>query len=149
MIRDATEADLPRLLELGREMHAESWYSGLTFSPAKVKAVLRQCMAHGFLRVHERDGVVDGGLVGAFTEVWCAEESQAEIIILYVSRDRRGGMTAYRLVNEFWTWAHARGAREIAAGVTTALEMAGKLYEGMGMTRVGGVYRARIGGESV
>jgi GNAT superfamily N-acetyltransferase len=147
MLRKATPADFDRLLELGRRMHAESWYAYLPFDEGKVYGVFEQLVTspHGYAMVYERDGEILGGMLGIIAELWFCRELCATDLALFVEPDRRGGVVGARLVADFIAWADRAGVAEKSLAVSTGVlkEATGRLYEGMGLTHVGGIYKQR------
>ena len=140
--RDATTADLPRLVELGRAMHAESpRFSKLRFSAPKLAEQLCGLIISpdGFLQVVERDGAIVGGLAGAISEHWCSPDKVAFDMALFINPDRRGGMAAAKLVDAFKTWAAENGAVHITLGISTGVmvEETARLYRAIGLKQFG------------
>lgn len=142
MIRPATEEDIPRLVELGRMMHAESRYAGLDYAATKVDALLRRLMTDGFLIVAQQGERLVGGFAGMISEHWFSHDLVAADLALFIEPDARGGMTAPRLVKAFVTWAKARGASVIDIGVNTGVhtEETGMLLERLGGRLCGHLY---------
>jgi GNAT superfamily N-acetyltransferase len=142
MIRPATEADLPRLIELGEAMHAESRYCSMQFDTEKVGALLAGLLKTGFVIVSVKDGRIIGGFVGMISEHWFSREKLATDLALFIEPDARGGTTAWRLVDAFLDWAHLNGAKCIDIGVNTGVhtDRTAQLYERLGGQRVGLLY---------
>lgn len=142
MIRDATADDIPALLDLGQQMHAESpAFSGTAFVPAKLEYLAGSLlqMPGGILLVAELSGRPVGFMAGLVSEHWITDARQAADLALYVAPEARGGMTAVRLVRAFEQRAQAWGATELVPGVSAGIdnELAVKLYERLGYTRRG------------
>ena len=102
MIRNATTEDLPRLLELGEAMHAESRYSIMSFDREKVAGLLTTLMTTdtGFLMVAETDGRIIGGFAGIVSEHWFSHDKLASDIALFIEQEfrrqaKRGGDSGY------------------------------------------------------
>ena len=75
MIRAATKADIPRILELGLMLHATSSFRHIPFDSEKVASMMSDLMdGAGVVFVAERDGVVVGGLAGGVTEYFFSRE---------------------------------------------------------------------------
>lgn len=145
MIRAAAASDLPRLVELGAQMHAESpRYSRLAFDRARTAVTLAQLLESddGFLYVAEHDGLVVGGLAGIASAHWCSHEKVATDLALFVEPAHRGGLEALRLVRTFIAWAGTRGARIVQLGVTTGIhvEQTARLYERIGLRQCGLIF---------
>lgn len=146
MVRDATLADIPAMLRLGEIMHAESRYSFMAYDAEKVAGTLRSLMGTGFVRVHERNGEIDGGMVGYMTEAWFSRARVAAELALFVTPGKRGGMAAWYLLSEFSAWAENQGAQEITLAITTGVkvEETGRMYQRLGFEQVGGVFKRRM-----
>jgi len=144
MIRNATTEDLPRLLELGEAMHAESRYSIMNFDREKVAGLLTTLMTTdtGFLMVAEKDGRIIGGFAGIVSEHWFSHDKLASDIALFIEQDARGGMTAPRLLRAFLTWADGHGVKVKDIGVNTGIHtnQTGRLYEKLGGKLAGLLY---------
>lgn len=141
MIRPATHADLPRLLELGAQMHAESRYRVLAFSAARAERTLQMLLdsPNGFLWVAADGGAVTGGLAAMSVPHWASDDEVATDLALFVAPDARGGLTAARLVTRYREWARERGAVIVDMGVSTGVhpEQTARLLERLGARRIG------------
>jgi len=149
MIRIATEADIPRLVEIGHAMHEESpSFHHLDYDEAKVALTLRHCMTHGVVLVHyPKDGVIDGGFVGLLVERWFGKDEMFTDLALFLLPSARGGLAAARLIRAAVAWCRDRGMRasDVQLGVSTGVhpEQTGALYERLNFERFGGLYRLR------
>lgn len=142
MIRPANPMDMPKLLELGERMHAESpRYSRMKFSHARAYATLSRLMDSddGFLWVAEIDDEVVGGMAGAIFPHWASDDRVASDLALFMREEYRGGMSIPRLVGEFKRWAWKRDVYIVQVGVTTGVqtEKTAQLYERLGLKRCG------------
>lgn len=146
MVRDATLADIPAMVALGTIMHAESRYSFMPYDGEKVAITLKTLIGAGFVRVHERDGEIDGGMVGYMSEAWFSRAKVAAELALFVTPGKRGGMAAWYLLSEFSAWAENQGAQEITLAITTGVkvEETGRMYQRLGFEQVGGVFKRRV-----
>lgn len=147
MLRAAQHADMRDMLKLGRQMHAESWYAYLPFDEEKVANLLHTLISHelGFAQVIEQDGEIIGGLLGFIGEFWFCHERIASDYALFVTPGRRGSIGAVRLVKHFIEWADLHHA-EVSLAVSTGVRIqeTGELYEALGLTHVGGVYKRKV-----
>jgi GNAT superfamily N-acetyltransferase len=147
MVRHATTADIATLVELGRSMHAEApVLRHAAFSPQKVEATLRLAMEHGLVLLNvDEDGSIDGAFVGVVIERWFSTERYFADLAFYVKPERRGGLTAYRLLRGVLAWCEAKGLApcDVTLAVSTGVhpETTGRLFEQMGFERYGGMYR--------
>lgn len=142
MIRPATIADLPRLIELGQAMHGESRFSHMRFEPSKVDAMLRMVIDRGCLIVAERDGEIFGGFAGVLEQHWFSSDLIATDIALFVDPGKRGGLAAANLVKAFVAWAKEKGAALIDIGVNTGVRTyeTARLFERLGGKSAGLLY---------
>lgn len=142
MIRPATLDDLPRLLALGRAMHAESRYSVLSYSADKVLNMLMLVMQRGLVLVAERDGQVIGGFAGIVEPHWFSTDLIATDLALFVEPNKRGGFAAAALVGGFLDWAEQRGAKmtDILINTGVRIEATAKLFDRLGGTQAGLIY---------
>ena len=146
MVRDATLADIPAMVALGQLMHAESRYSFMAYDGEKVAITLKTLIGTGFVRVHERDGEIDGGMVGYMSEAWFSRAKVAAELALFMTPGKRGGMAAWYLLSEFSAGAENQGAQEITLAITTGVkvEETGRMYQRLGFEQVGGVFKRRV-----
>ena len=147
MIRVATVADMPRLLELGRLLLSESSLSRFTFDFAKASDSLANIITGGgVVFVAERDGEIIGGFAGGITELWYSKDKVGFDYSLFVQPGRRNGLTAVKLVTAFETWATELGAVELHLGITTGVNINGttRLYESLGYQHIGPMFTKKV-----
>lgn len=145
MIRDIEDRDFPVLLNLAREMHAESRFAArYPFDPGKVESLLRLGMRSDDWAawVIEDDGMICGAFLGMVTEQWFSRALVAQDLALFVRPEHRGRMAGMRLVERFKLWARTRGAVDVEVGVNTgvATERTGYLLRACGFRPVGALY---------
>lgn len=143
MIRRATREDIPRMIELGAQMHAESRFSVLGYDREKVAALFSMLIDAGqFIDVIERDGVIVGGFAGEIAEHWASKDLVSYDYGMFISPDNRGGRDAARLIRRFREWAVARGAKLVTLGISTGVhpERTARLMEAVGFTQIGFLY---------
>lgn len=124
MIRNATHDDIPRMVELGQQMHAESPnFRGMRFDADKLADAMRCAIDSpaGFARLAERDGMVIGGLVAMAVPHYFSSDSVACDLALFVAPEHRGGMAAARLVAAYRDWGRALGVAKVQLGVMTGV----------------------------
>jgi GNAT superfamily N-acetyltransferase len=142
-IRPANLTDLNALVALGRVMHAESPRMGrMEYAELKAKATLAGLIAspdNCLLLVADEGGKLVGGIAAAIEEHWFSNDKMAYDLALFVHPDKRGGMTAARLLNAYAHWAKEKGARITQFGISTGvnLETTGALAEKLGFERSG------------
>lgn len=135
-IRRGTAADIPRMVELGQRMHAESpRFSPYRFDPERLEASLRGLMEMplGLVLVALHDGEIVGGMLAIAADHYACEMRQASDLALFVDPDRRGGAAAVRLINAYREWAREIGA-EASICPSTGIEQdrAGRLLHALG-----------------
>lgn len=142
MIRPATLADVPRIVDLGAAMHAESIYRDQPYLPQKVAALMLHLISGaGVVFVSERDGDVVGGMAGGIAPNWFNDEPIAFEYGLFLAPHARHGITAAKLIRAFCVWAERRGAKRLRVGITTGVQVEGTaaLYRSLGFAD-GGVF---------
>lgn len=141
-IRRATLDDLPALIDLGEQMHAESpRFSRISFSRTQLGHTLAGLVEAqmGFVWVSEDGGRVVGGLAAMAFQHWCSDDIMASDLGLFMEPKHRGGAAAARLVRQYHAWAKGVGAKLIQQGVTTGVhtDQTVRLLERLGMERCG------------
>lgn len=150
MIREAIPSDIPRMVDLGRVMHAESpRFNRMAFDGERAAATIARLidMPEGFAWVYEdADGQVVGGLLGLVMPQWFSHELTACDIALFIEPAHRGSMAAVRLVNTYRAWAHDQGVEPgmVQIGILTGVEVEGteRLLQRLGWQRAGLVMEA-------
>lgn len=141
MIRPATLMDVPRLVELGALMHAESRFTMLGFDPDKMAraTALLVNSPDGLVLVAERGGRVVGGFLGCAEEHFFSRDKFAFDLATYIEPAHRGGYLGAALLRAFVRWARSRGIACINAGIASGInhDVSTRLYERIGFVRVG------------
>ncbi|SIT25385.1 GNAT family N-acetyltransferase [Achromobacter sp. MFA1 R4] len=144
MIRHATLADVERLAELARDMHAESRFRELNFNLDKVVVLFAGLVEqeNGCMLAVEVGGELVGFLAGGIGEDYFGDDRFSFEYGVYVAPAYRGSMAGPRLVAEFLEWSDERGARYKNMAITTDIttDRTGALYERFGGTNVGNLY---------
>lgn len=140
MIRPAGREDLPKLVELGAALHAESpRHSRLQFSARKVQAQIGELIASplGLVIVADDGGDLVGVALAMMAEEWYSEDRIGQEISVYVIPARRGSTAAARLIAAMDAWASTMGAKRLQAGATTGVrdDRTVELYERLGFKR--------------
>jgi GNAT superfamily N-acetyltransferase len=145
-IRTAFPADIDALIELGRQIIAESpRYSRLQYDEGKVGNALLDLMDSddGFVRIAiDHVGGIDKpiGMAIAFaTEEWFASDKLAQELVLYVTPEYRTTGIAGAMIDSMDRWAHELGVLWSQGGSMTGIqdEAVARLYESRGWVRVG------------
>jgi GNAT superfamily N-acetyltransferase len=140
MIRQATLDNIPRLIELGRVMHAESArFAALSFDAVKLEQTLEAAIKNHFAMVSEVDGVVVGGLLAVVSPHWFSQDLYTCDIALFIDPQYRGGVTAVRLLKAYAAWAKDVGSKMTLFGIMTGVntEQTVKLCQALGWRQAG------------
>jgi GNAT superfamily N-acetyltransferase len=145
MIREMTEQDIPRMIELGARMHLESEYKDFKHNTQKTyklgHTIIDSNDMCGF--VSEVDGEIKGMFIGAKWEHYFSDATISGDLLLYVDPDHRGGMTGIRLIKAYLSWAKDLGVDDIRLGETAGIdrEAIAKLYAKLGFINYGTIYK--------
>lgn len=141
MIRNATHADIPRMVELGRLMFKTTAYVKYAFDDEKVTALCGHLIdsERGIALVIEHEGQIVGGLMASVYSMWFGDLLEASDFAVFIHPEFRGFSHAVRLIKEYVTQAKALGASRICLGNTTGYEpeKVKALYELAGFRTVG------------
>jgi GNAT superfamily N-acetyltransferase len=142
MIRPATPDDMPALMALGEQMHAESpQWSRMRFNGERLAATLYSLLEseRGFLWVAERDGRVIGGMAAMCAPHWACDAMVSSDLALFVAPEARGTLAPVRLVRRYVQWANGMGVAHPNVGITTGVhvERTAAVLEAAGMRRCG------------
>lgn len=137
MVEPGKPEDVPGLVELGRQMVAESpRWSRLPYSAERVGRTLNSLMASsdGLVLVARRDGVLVGAILAICEANWMSDQPICQELALFVAPHCRGSMTACRLISGMYAWANIKGAAWCEAGVSTGVnvERTAALYRHLG-----------------
>ncbi|MFH0724842.1 MAG: GNAT family N-acetyltransferase [Pseudomonadota bacterium] len=149
LIRPIRHHDIDEVLDLGAAMHEESAYRLLPYHRRKVRRLAEVYTsgheAYCGLVAEEEEKIIAmfGGYV---TDYFFCDERIACDMVLFVDRRFRGGTAAFRLIRAFRRWAETRKVREICLSISTEVntERTGRLYERLGLLRVGAIYKQRL-----
>lgn len=138
-LRRATIDDLDGMVNLGIEVHKDYSFKSLNYNPEKVKETLKRLIESNQYVVVCEDkthGLV-GVMVGFVEESWFGSDLVAYDLTLFVKKDYRNKLLAFRLVDSFIRWAKLAGAKQIRPGVSTGSSKADPFYERLGFTKCG------------
>jgi GNAT superfamily N-acetyltransferase len=147
MVEAATLLDIPRLVELGAAMHAESSYAGRDFDRVKVGQLLAALIAGGgVVFVVRRDGEVVGGMAGGVAPQWFGNDLTGFDYGLFLIPQARHGTLALRLIRAFEVWCRIKGAKDIRLGITTGVRPEGtaRLYQSAGYSDGGLLFHKEL-----
>jgi hypothetical protein len=103
MIRKATPADIPAIVELGLEAMNKGAYPNMVISREKIEAMARECVssAQNFSWVAEKNGIVGGVLCALVHDCMFYERRQATVVQFY-SHLPGEGMNLLRKLKRWW-----------------------------------------------
>lgn len=123
MIRFATLADIPAIVEMARELARESpKYSQHGFNADKTRALaerLTTAPAGACMLVAERAGQVIGMMALAVVERFISDGAFVTDVTLFIRPEHRGGFAFARLVDAAEKWARDQGVQDVCFGVST------------------------------
>jgi len=143
MIRAATPADIPRIIELGITLHATTSYASQPYVHEKAAAFLLQLIeGEGVVFVAVVGGETVGAMAGGIVDQWFSHDLIAYDYSIFVEPSRRNGIIALRLIKAFIEWARIKGAAQVQMGICTAVnvEAVSRLYESAGFRLAGPLY---------
>ncbi len=153
LIRFATAADIPALVELGREIHAGTRLSALPYDEEKLASQFRAILEPPnesyciFAAVVPGEGFV-GALMGAVAEYPFSDARMSSNYVYFVRSRYRGSSLAVRLLFAFRQWARNRDVMMFCisqnAGVDTG--RFDKYMHHLGFERMGGNYSRWLNG---
>lgn len=143
-IREATLADVPAIVELGRRSLAEGPYAALVAeNPEQFTRLAEQIISQaGRVLLWEEDGEVKGLLAFTVGPHFLSGEVTAGEIMWYVEPESRPGGAAMRLF-----WAAEELARELGATkmqFTAPTEGVGAVYKRYGYSQVEVLYQKEL-----
>ncbi len=150
-IRLATREDVGAIVEMGRELAAESRFAPYGFNQAKsiqVTETMVSNSASACILVAERaDGEIVGVLAGYITEFFFCDAKVAQDRWFYVYKQHRGSPAAVKLLLAFRRWAENRGAHELNLNMSVAIDMGrfNRLMTRMGFSVVGSNFSLPLG----
>jgi GNAT superfamily N-acetyltransferase len=150
MLDVAKNEDITRLLELGRQMHAESRFALLPFDDSKVRGLFENLIGGaGIIFVYKREAEIVGFGLFSTGEIFFGHSLLAFELGVFILPEYRGGMGAVRIIGAARQWAIERGAVMLDLGITTGVteDRSGRFYESMGAQRVGALFSMDLGGE--
>ena len=143
MIRNAKISDLPQLMELGKRLHKLSPYPDVPIDLQTCASTLGQCIssAFGFAVVAVHEGKITGFIMGAAVPLWFSKKRGVTDFITYAETAGDG----YRMIRRFvdWGWS-IPNVIEITLAQSSGIDVdrTAKLYERVGLHRVGSIYTA-------
>ena len=146
--RRAIQQDLPALLALAKEMHAETSFQTLSFSDSKAATEIMSCTLNPktLSVVAEEQGKIVGMICAYLSTPFFSEDLVVYDHVWYVGKEARGSMVGPRLLKCVTEWARLCGAKSVfvTLGSDVSQDRVGKLVERLGYGRLGGYYRKDI-----
>jgi N-acetylglutamate synthase-like GNAT family acetyltransferase len=149
-LRFARIEDVEHLVELGRQIHAESRFAQMPYAQEKLRGNLRGLLklqderqTHCFILAENSEGEVIGILIGALEEFFFSDAKSANSILLWVDPAYRGSPAALRLIGAFHDWARQRRAQEVCILVLSGVSIGktDRFLRRLGFVQTGGNYR--------
>lgn len=146
--RRAFPEDLPAIMALAKEMHAETSFRTISFSEPKAATEILSCILNPnmLVAVAEDQGQIVGIIAAFLDSPYFSEDLVVYDHIWYVGKEARGSMVGPRLLKHVAEWARLCGAKAVfvTLGSDVSQERVGKLVERLGYSRLGGYYRKDI-----
>lgn len=137
MICPAVLEDIPRIVELGIIMHAESAHKTLAFSVTKATKEVTWCVNNGSCFVKKKDGVVVGFITGYVRAPYFSDDLVGCDSMFYLLPEHRHGITASKLISRWARWCKDNGAVQLKPVTSCGVFGAERLYKALGFRPVG------------
>lgn len=141
IVRDAIEADIPRLVEMGRRFRSETSYSKyLADNPERMAQLGRQLLAKDGLLLAERDGAIVGMLGFIVHSHFISGEIAAGEVFWWMEPEFRGD--GLKLVDEAKRRARLAGA--LYLDMIAPSKRVARLYQHLGYEFVESTHRIQL-----
>ena len=144
-VRLADIPDMDAICELGREMHEQSVYAEIKPDEPKFRMFLAGLMGIKggiVLVIVDDDDKPQGFIAGAMEELFYSRQRMATDIGVYVRESYRH--LAPAMYKKFIAWAESKTRMsQITLGISSGIgdpERTGKMFESLGLSRVGGIF---------
>lgn len=133
-MRRAAHADVPRMVEMAAAMHAESRYQRFRISLPKIEAFFHRILGDKAFVVLLDGDPVHAMFIGMVSDFWWGDDLESSDLLVYVTPEKRGGMSAPRLIRGYIAIAESMGVSDIKIGVSTGIdtERTLRLFERLG-----------------
>lgn len=133
-MRKALHADIPLIAQLGQRMHEESRYACFPMNTEKVMKHLRLFIDTPRAIVLVHGDPIHSMFIGFIQAFWWGDVLESFDLVLYVSPEKRGGLAAVRLIEEYKRIAKERGVADvrISTGTGVAPEKTSEFYQRVG-----------------
>ncbi len=158
-VRKANFIDIPAMVAIGAEAHANSIYGPITTYDKETAKQLcaRSMQRHGqmnygatFVLVSVTDGEVRGFIIALLDQVYPCVEELTVTDLIFTGTDDMTPRDAITIIKKVIDWGKSNPkVVEIHLGVTDAMTgedwtRVGKMYEHLGLVQCGGMYRMLI-----
>lgn len=147
LIRNATLEDIPRMIEFGRAIHAESNMSVLSYDELKLRETLTRMLTdakgtHCCFVAEDQERQLIGGFIGCVQEYFFSRSLVAHSILVYVDPRWRGSPAAMKFIHAFRRWALNRKAVQLTIGVASGVTVGrtDRFLKRLGFELTGGNY---------
>lgn len=143
MIRPAKHEDVTEMVQLGLQMHQESNFAPVPYDVSRTEAFVHALVDDndGFVFVSERDGALNGFMLGMAYPAWWGNGTDkiAVDLVLYVEPGSRHSTAALFMAAAFTRWAKHKDVRQIRVGTAAgkAGQSANAIYEYLGFKPTG------------
>lgn len=139
----ADRSDIPTLVQMGAQMHQESSFRGMEYSPLETEHFLEAMLelpAYNPIIAVTEDGIV-GFLLASVVKSYFGPNLTAQEFALYVAPEHRKTGAAKALLREYEAWAKSQGALRITVGNSAGTEDSAfvKLMESEGYSPMGSI----------
>ena len=100
MIRNATVNDIPKMIEIGKNLASSTTYKSVNYSEERIEKTIRTLIEHGFCVVAEKNGEIVGGMMGDVYTPWYSNDRMGIDYTLYIEREHRNGLLAVKMIKK-------------------------------------------------
>ena len=141
--------DIDRMIDLGAAMHAESVYAPMPYDRDKLRAYCTYYSENpeaGVGVLAEEGDTVIAMMVMSVNVRFFNNEKYASDLVIYVRKDRRGGIAAKRVLNEVEAWAKEQSIPELMVGITAGIanDKAERFYKALGFKDAGVLLKKEV-----
>ena len=137
MIRNATVNDIPKMIEIGKNLASSTTYKSVNYSEERIEKTIRTLIEHGFCVVAEKNGEIVGGMMGDVYTPWYSNDRMGIDYTLYIEREHRNGLLAVKMIKKFEQWCISMGVKQIRPGIGTGDKNVIRMYKALGYQSVG------------
>jgi len=148
-IEMASTPDIPEILGIGEDMHAESSFAHMTFDRDELAGFLSAAIDLPTLDIilavgHDR---IMGFLICSVVKSYFGPDLTAQEFAMYVRPEHRGSGAARGLIRAYVEWARDKGAKRVTSGNSAGTLDAAfvALTEAEGMERMGSIMISKLG----